>query len=75
MEHFELIATYFQPLDAHNAKNVLEANDIFCQLLGEINATTYNFFTPSSGGIRLYVHENDVERALELLSADELPES
>ena len=67
MENFVLLKTFFSGIDAHNAKNHLESLGIFTQILGDINATSYNFFTQSNGGIRMFVHENDYKNAVELL--------
>ncbi|MFT5511777.1 MAG: hypothetical protein ACI8SE_000170 [Bacteroidia bacterium] len=67
MENFVLLHTYFNTLDAHNAKNHLDSCGIFSQIMGDINATTYNFFTQANGGITLYVYKDDYNNALKLL--------
>lgn len=66
MENFVLFDKYFTSIEAHNAKNHLESFGIFSQILGETNATSYNFFTPTNGGIHLYVHKDDLEKAKEI---------
>ncbi|MFT5724704.1 MAG: hypothetical protein ACI9JN_001826 [Bacteroidia bacterium] len=68
MENFVILETYFNSIDAHNAKNHLDTCGIFSQIIGDINATSYNFFTQSNGGIRLYVHKDDFENAQKLLN-------
>jgi hypothetical protein len=68
MENFVLLHTYFTSIEAHNAKNHLESVGIFSQILGETNATMYNFHTPTSGGIDLYTHKEDFEKAMALLN-------
>lgn len=68
MENFTLVHTFFNSIDAHNVKNHLDSCGIFSQLLGDINATTYNIFTQANGGIQLFVHKDDFEKANELLN-------
>jgi hypothetical protein len=67
MENYILFQTFFNSLDAHNAKNHLASAEIRAEIIGDINATTYNVFTQANGGIRLYVHKDDVENAIEIL--------
>lgn len=68
MENFVLLHTFFNSIDAHNAKNHLDSCGIFSQIMGDINATTYNVFTQANGGIQIYVYKDDYENALELLN-------
>ncbi len=67
MDNFVLLKTFFTGIDAHNAKNHLDNGGVFSQIIGEINATSYNVFTQSNGGIRLFVHKDDFENATEIL--------
>jgi hypothetical protein len=68
MENFVILESYFNALDAHNAKNHLESGGIFSQIIGDTGATMYNTFTPSNGGISLYVHQDDLQNAQRLLN-------
>ena len=68
IENFTLLQTFFNGIDAHSTKNHLESHGIFCQIIGDINATNYNVFTPTNGGIRLFVHQDDYEKALKVLA-------
>jgi len=68
METFTILHTFFNSIDAHNAKNHLDSCGIFTQIMGDINATTYNVFTQANGGIQLLVHKDDYEKAIELLN-------
>ncbi len=68
MENFTILHTFFNSIDAHNAKNHLDSCGIFTQIMGDINATTYNVFTQANGGIQLLVHKDDYEKAIELLN-------
>ena len=71
MENFVLVHTYFNSIDAHNAKNHLESCGMFSQIMGDIGATTYNAFTQANGGIQLLVHKDDYENAVKLLNLSE----
>ena len=68
MENFVLLHTFFNSIDAHNAKNHLESCGVFSQIMGDINASTYNYFTQANGGVELYVHKDDIENARNLLN-------
>jgi hypothetical protein len=67
MDNFVILKTFFSSLDAHNAKNLLESSGVFSELVGELNAVNYNVFTPSNGGIRLFVHKDEFESASKIL--------
>ncbi|MCB9262219.1 MAG: DUF2007 domain-containing protein [Flavobacteriales bacterium] len=67
MQNPTLLKKYFTSIEAHNAKNMLETNGIEAFVLGETATITYNFFTPTDGGIRLMVDEVDMELAQKLL--------
>ncbi|MFT4522626.1 MAG: hypothetical protein ACI8ZN_001576 [Bacteroidia bacterium] len=67
MENFVLLQTYFTGIEAQGAKNTLASYNIFSEIIGEMGATMYNVFTPAQGGIRLFVHEKDAEKAAKVL--------
>ncbi|MBO6518371.1 MAG: DUF2007 domain-containing protein [Bacteroidia bacterium] len=68
MDNFVLLKTYFSPIDAHNAMNFLDSHGIFSQIIGSTAATTYNAFNPGKGGVRLFVHKDELENAKSLLN-------
>ena len=67
MENFILLDTFHTSIEAHNVKNHLESNGIPAEVIGEISSMSYNFFTQSNGGIRLYVHKDHEEAARKLM--------
>jgi DNA-directed RNA polymerase subunit M/transcription elongation factor TFIIS len=62
------IATFRTLGEAHVAKGALESEGIECVLTDENIAGIYS---PAIGGIRLQVHAEDRDNALEILPADE----
>jgi hypothetical protein len=63
-----LLTTFPESIAAHLAKNQLDAADIPCFLSNE-----HRPYGPVSGGVRLYVREEDVAAAQELLQPHHSP--
>ncbi|MCK4913885.1 MAG: DUF2007 domain-containing protein [Planctomycetes bacterium] len=66
-EKFITIATFNEPLQARLAKIKLNEEGIKCFLSGENFAATYWPTQAITGGVKLQVKNNDVEKAIEVL--------
>ncbi len=65
------IGTYFNVFEAQLAKSKLDAYEIFCFLQDENIVQTDWFRAIAYGGVKLFVREEDVEKALEILKEEE----
>lgn len=54
-------------IDAHILLGRLESENIVCYLMDENTVTINPIWTQAIGGIKLMVHESQVERAVELI--------
>jgi hypothetical protein len=59
------VATY--PQDIYPAQNLLESEGITTFLKDELTAQVNNFYSTAIGGVKLLVHNDDLERSRELL--------
>lgn len=66
------LRAYNDNVEAYIAKGVLESNGIVCILNNEIMSSVYPLTLSSIGGIRLLVRREDLDRAEEILSIDEV---
>lgn len=64
-----VIARFSELNKAYIARASLEAAGIYCFIADE-HTTNLGFYTHAIGGARLFVNEEDVEKALEVLSKD-----
>ena len=60
-------ATFPDDVSAHIALGMLRTHGVECVLNNEIMSDVFALPTASFGGIRLLVHEADLDRALSLL--------
>lgn len=60
--NFVLVFTTTEAFKAEIAKEILDDNDINCVVLNQQDSVI-----PSIGEIEIYVHENDLELALDIL--------
>lgn len=67
MEELILLAAFFNAIEAHMAKGMLESEDIEACIFDE-RAVAY---TPLMTGIRLMVRAADLERAKKILSLED----
>ncbi|MBI1307895.1 MAG: hypothetical protein GC181_14925 [Bacteroidetes bacterium] len=67
---FVVLSKCFSPIEAHLLKNILDNEEIFCQIFNETAIQIYNFHTPSDGGIIIKVHQKDFEKAKAILSSN-----
>ncbi len=70
MDKIVTIATYYDSLTANLFKAKLEDSEIPCMLADESIIAVQPFFSNAIGGIRLQVFEKDIERAMEVLNAE-----
>lgn len=59
---FVLVFSTTVGFQADIAREILEDNDIYCVVMNQQNSVI-----PSVGEIEIYVHENDLELALDIL--------
>ena len=60
--NFVLVFTTVEAFKAEIAKEILDDNDINCVVMNQQDSVI-----PSIGEIEIYVHENDLELALDIL--------
>lgn len=70
MGDFVTLKKCFSQIEAHQLKNLLENEGIFCQLMNETISQLYNFHTPADGGVLLMVHKKDLISAQEVLDSN-----
>jgi hypothetical protein len=70
---FITIATYPEPLEANLMRSKLLSEDIECILLDENLISVQPFYSNAIGGIKLQVHEDDAQRAKEILEESNKP--
>ncbi|ACV64998.1 conserved hypothetical protein [Desulfofarcimen acetoxidans DSM 771] len=68
MDKLVTLRTFFDATEAHIIKSLLESEGIKAHLLDEHSAT-YVYSPITIGGIRLVVHQSDIEAAKEILSS------
>ena len=71
-EEIIVIATYQTTVEAHLAKGLLEESGIPALLKDETVTQLYPMFNSPFGGIKLCIMKKDEERAIQLLSDNEL---
>lgn len=64
--HLITIRSFENPIDAHLLKTKLEDEGIPCVVFDENMITLNPLFNVSVGGIKLKVHEHDIDRAMEV---------
>ena len=64
---FVTIATYPEPLEANLIRSKLLSEEIECILLDENIISVQPFYSNAIGGIKLQVHEDDAERAMQII--------
>lgn len=70
MSEFKTLLKCFSQIEAHQIKNKLDNEGIFCQIINETASQVYNFHPPSDGGILIKVHKNDFNQARQYLDTD-----
>ena len=67
---YELVTLlkYLQPLEAHILKGKLESEGIPCFVFDENLAINYPFASNLTGGVKLKVRAEDLERANEIIA-------
>jgi len=61
------VATFSLPQEAYIIRGRLESEDIFCFLKDELTIQSAHSFSAALGGVKLQVHEADVQRVLPIL--------
>ena len=67
MDNWSVVYTTVYPQDIYPAKNLLESEGITTFLKDELTAQVNNFYSTAIGGVKLLVHNDDLERSRELL--------
>jgi len=70
---FVTIASYPEPIEANLLRSKLLSEGIECILLDENLISVQPFYSNAIGGIKLQVHENDLEHAKEILAESQTP--
>ncbi len=73
MKEFKLIRQYFNASDALVPKELLKNENIRFYTTGENHTMLDPLIVPAIGGIRIMVHQDDFEKANELLNVFEAP--
>lgn len=68
-DHLAVVATFLEPNQAHVARSRLEAEGIRAALDGEHHIAMDWLISNAIGGVKLLVHESDVEVAKQILQA------
>lgn len=68
MSEFVTLGKFFNGIEAHQIKNLLDQEHIQCLIQNEISSQVYNFHTPSDGGVLIKVHRSDLQKALSILN-------
>lgn len=66
-ENWIVIYTSVYPQDIYAPKNLLESEGITTFVRDELTAQVYNFYSNAIGGVKLLVHRDELEHALEAL--------
>lgn len=74
MKNWVQLAAYAYAHEAHMDKGLLEAEGIKCIIFDEGIVQANPLLSNAVGGIKLLVHNTEVERAREILSGDMLDE-
>lgn len=72
MKNFKTLTTFTFPSELAVAKTKLESEGIECRVLDEHTVQVHNFLSQAVGGIRLQVHESNLEKAWEILEENGL---
>lgn len=67
MNNWKIIYRTTTPQEIYGARNYLESEGIVTVLKDELTAQVNNFYSNAIDGVKLMVHENDYDMALELL--------
>lgn len=70
---FITVASYPEPIEANLMRSKLLSEGIECILLDENLISVQPFYSNAIGGIKLQVHENDSQRAKEILTESQTP--
>ncbi|HEY0068053.1 MAG TPA: DUF2007 domain-containing protein [Flavisolibacter sp.] len=64
---FIQVRSFDNYIEANIVMHMLQHYDINCHLKDEYTVTIDPFLSPALGGMKLMVHESQIERALELM--------
>jgi type III secretory pathway lipoprotein EscJ len=64
---FIQVRSFDNYIEANIVMHMLQHHDINCHLKDEYTITIDPFLSPALGGMKLMVHQSQVERALELM--------
>lgn len=64
---FIQVRSFDNYIEANIVMHMLQHHDINCHLKDEYTITIDPFLSPALGGMKLMVHESQLERALELI--------
>lgn len=67
MDKMITVATFHLPQDAYIIRGRLQSEDIFCYLKDELTVQSDNIISNAIGGVKLQIHESDVQRVLPIL--------
>ncbi len=67
MDNWSVVYVATLPQDIYPAKNLLESEGITTFTRDELTAQVNNFYSNAIGGVRLLVHNSELERAREIL--------
>ena len=67
MDNWVTIYTADLPQNAHMVKAYLESFELYVVIRDELTAQVDNFHSNAIGGVKLMVHKNNQQQALELL--------
>jgi hypothetical protein len=66
---FIQVRSFDNYIEANIVMHMLQHYDINCHLKDEYTVTIDPFLSPALGGMKLMVHESQVERAIELIES------
>ncbi len=69
MESWKVVYTTIYPQDIYLPQSLLEADGMLTFIKDELTVQVQNFYSTAIGGVKLMVHESDLPRAIELLTA------
>ncbi len=67
MKDFVILTSFTEPSQMAIARSLLESQGIECQTVDEFTVQTYNFISNAIGGIKILVHQSDLQVAKDLL--------
>lgn len=67
MDKMITVATFHLPQDAYIIRGKLQSEDIFCYLKDELTVQSDNIISNAIGGVKLQIHESDLQRVLPIL--------